>query len=51
MASEYDSGYCQALCQLNAHIKTQVLTPNSQTKKIVEIIILMLEKENDTPTI
>jgi hypothetical protein len=44
--NEYDSGWCQGLLELHAHINTQIDKPNSQTKKIIEIIVWMLE-END----
>jgi hypothetical protein len=48
-SSEYDSGWCQGLLELHAHINTQIDKPNSQTKKIIEIIVWMLESESDTP--
>jgi hypothetical protein len=48
--SEFDSGRCQGLLELHAHINTQIEKPNSQTKKIIEIIVWMLESESNTPT-
>jgi hypothetical protein len=43
----WDSGYTQGLLALNAHINTQIKTPNSQAKLIQQIIVIMLEAEQE----
>lgn len=43
----WDSGYTQGLLALNAHINTQIAKPNSQTKLIQEIIVIMLDAEQE----
>lgn len=43
----WDSGYTQGLLALNAHINTQISKPNSQTKLIQEIIVIMLDAEQE----
>jgi hypothetical protein len=43
----WDAGYTQGLMALNAHINTQIKTPNSQAKLIQQIIVIMLEAEQE----
>ena len=43
----YDAGYTNALMQLRAHINELVDKPNSQTKKVFDIINVMLEVIED----
>jgi hypothetical protein len=43
----WDAGYTQGLMALNAHIDTQIKTPNSQAKLIQQIIVIMLEAEQE----
>ena len=47
MEAAYDAGYVNALLQLRVHIKAYVEKPNSQTKKVFELIDLMLEVVED----
>ena len=39
----YDAGYTNALMQLHTHIKVFIDKPNAQTKKILDLIAVMLE--------
>ena len=39
----YDAGYTNALLQLHTHIKVFIDKPNSQTKKVLDLIQVMLE--------
>lgn len=39
----YDAGYTNALLQLRNHVTAFVDKPNSQTKKVLELINIMLE--------
>lgn len=57
MALEYDAGWSNALAQAMMGIKEIIKTPNSQTKKIMELLEAMLwetedceQKQSDTPT-
>lgn len=43
MRTAYDSGYVNALLQLKVHINAFVDKPNSQTKKVFDLIDTMLE--------
>ena len=43
MRTAYDSGYVNALLQLKVHINAFVEKPNSQTKKVFDLIDTMLE--------
>ena len=43
----YDAGYVNALLQLRAHISAFVDKPNSQTKKVLDLINIMLEVQED----
>ena len=47
MESAYDAGYVNALLQLRVHINAFVEKPNSQTKKVLDLINLMLEVIED----
>jgi hypothetical protein len=43
----YDAGYVNALLQLKVHINAFVDKPNSQTKKVFDLIDTMLEITED----
>jgi hypothetical protein len=43
----YDAGYVNALLQLKVHINAFVDKPNSQTKKVFDLIDTMLEVTED----
>lgn len=47
MRTAYDSGYVNALLQLKVHINAFVDKPNSQTKKVFDLIDTMLEVTED----
>ncbi len=39
----YDAGYTNALLQLHTHIKVFIDKPTAQTKKVLDLIQVMLE--------
>jgi hypothetical protein len=39
----YDAGYTNALMQLHTHIKVFIPKPNSQTQKVLDLISVMLD--------
>jgi hypothetical protein len=43
----YDAGYTNALLQLHTHIKVFIDKPNAQTKKVLDLIQVMLESNNE----
>lgn len=47
METAYDAGYVNALLQLKVHINAFVDKPNSQTKKVFDLIDTMLEITED----
>lgn len=47
METAYDAGYTNALMQLRVHILAYVDKPNSQIKKALELIDMMLEVIED----
>ena len=46
-AKVYDAGYTNALMQLHKHIREFVKKPNSQTKKVLDLILTMLEVQQE----
>jgi hypothetical protein len=43
----YDAGYTNALMQLRVHINQIIDKPNSQTKKVFDLIELMLDVQQE----
>ena len=43
----YEAGYTNALLQLRVHINQIIDSPNSQTKKVFDLIQVMLEVMDD----
>ena len=41
----YDAGYTNALMEMRMHINYLIDKPNSQTKKVFELIDVMLESQ------
>lgn len=39
----YDAGYTNALMQLQGHIRSFIGKPNSQTQKVLDLITVMLD--------
>ena len=46
-AKVYDAGYTNALMQLHKHIREFVDKPNAQTKKVLDLILTMLEVQQE----
>ena len=44
----YDAGYTNALMQLRVHINAFIDKPNSQIKKVFDLMDTMLELNNET---
>ena len=47
METAYNAGYVNALLQLHSHIRAFVDKPNAQTKKVLDLILTMLELQQE----